>query len=370
MSGSGSGSGSGEFPTNYTKPCINPFDDSIYAIVAAVAAASGLISMLASCFIIFIIILFKKWKFFSQRLILYLAITAALLSLAMVLQRVDYNNQRSKNYENFCIFAGFLSQVTGWMVLDAVICIQIFLLLAVFTDKQPERFEAIFVLLIFVFPLTFNWIPLIHSTYGKAGAWCWIRSKNDKTCEAIRFGGVLQLVLWYIPLYVTMVVLVVLYVAVLVKLHSMKRKWTGDFNPHSVKKSKQMTREILPLIIYPLIFFVLNIPPFINRIHGVANPNDPEPALWFIAALLFPLQGGAIALCFSLDPETRKRLKVANFRAAFSEFCQSKKVKEYPISAEPEFESKDKFKSQNEYNVISEGNLESQDAAVMADDSP
>lgn len=331
-------------PSNASN-CSNPFDDSIYAWVAGVAAVSGLISLLACCFIIFIIVLFKKWKFFSQRLILYLAITAALLSLAMVLQRVDYANQDSAHYNNFCVFAGFLSQISGWMVLDAVICIQIFLLLTVFTEQQPEKYEQAFLVLIFLFPITFNWIPFIHLTYGRAGAWCWIRSKDDDTCELFRFGQVLQLVLWYIPLYILMFLLIILYAVVLIKLRSMKKKWTGDFDPRTMKKRKQMAREAIPLIIYPLIFFVLNIPPFINRIHGAANPNDPEPALWFISAIMFPLQGGAIALGFSLDPETRKRLNVNNFRAAFGEFCGSK-VKEYPVAAECEDENKEKLGSQ------------------------
>lgn len=339
MSGSGDIPGSEELGNSTEPPttCNNPFDDRIYAIVAAVAATSAFISFLASGFVILIIILFKKWRFYTQRLILYLAITAALLSLAYLLQRTDYENQ-SVHYSNFCIFAGFLSQVTSWMVLNAIVCIMTSLLLTAFFNKRAEKYEILFLFLIFVFPLTFNWIPFIKSTYGKAGAWCWIRSKDDTTCQKFEFGQVLQLVLWYIPLYVVMFVLIVLYVIVLVKLHRTKRMWTGNIDPYAKKIQEQISKEILPLLAYPLVFILLSIPPFINRIHSAADPQNPEPVLWVISAALFPLQGGVIAIAFSLDPETRKRLTLANFKAAFSNFRRTKAVQEYNIPGNEELE--------------------------------
>ncbi len=333
MSGSGeigSESNSTEQPTE----CSNIFDEKIFSTVAAVAASSASLSLLACLFIIFIIILFKKWKFFNQRLILYLGVSAAVASLALVLQRVDYQKETSSHYDNFCVFAGFLSQVSGWMLLNAIICIIVTLTVGTLTSRNPEKLELVFVLFIFLFPLTFNWIPFIELAYGKAGAWCWIRSAHEDTCKGFTFGQVLQQVLWYIPLYVTMVILIILYVVVLVKLYRMRRQWTGMYDPTAEKEKKlnqRMARQLLSLIAYPLIFFVLYIPPFISRIHGLFAPNNPEPVLWFISAIFFPLQGGAIAVAFSLDPETRKRLKPANFRAAFSELCSKRKVEEYPV---------------------------------------
>ena len=318
--------------------CSNPFNDPIYAKVAAVAAASGSISFLASCFVIFIIVLFKKWRFFTQRLILYLAISAALESLAFILQRTDYDNVETTHYNNFCIFAGFLSQVTAWMVLNSVISIMASLLLTAFTSKRAGRFEIVYTLLIFVFPLMINWIPFINTSYGRAGAWCWIRSKDDGTCQKLHFGQVLQLVLWYIPLYVIMFILIILYVIVLVKLHRTKRRWTGTFDQQGKKTQELMAQEMLSLIAYPLVFFLLNITPFINRIHNLADPQNPNIVLWFISAVLFPLQGGVIAIAFCLDPETRKRLNLPNFKAAFMTFGKNKVVKEYNFPGNEERE--------------------------------
>jgi hypothetical protein len=320
-----------ELPNN----CSSPFDDRIYAIVSAVGAVSGFISFLASCFVVFIIVLFKKWRFFTQRLIFYLAITSVLLSLAAILQTTDYNNA---NHKNFCIFAGFFSQVSGWMGLNAMTCIVISLLLTAFTKKRAEKLEILYVFLIFIFPLMFNWIPFIKSSYGRAGAWCWIRSTEETTCLEFKFGQLLQQLLWYIPLYVIMFALIILYVIVMVKLYHTKRKWTGTIDQHEKKTQEKWIKEMLSLVAYPLMFFLIVIPAFINRIHGAVHPGNPEPVLWFIAAVFFPLQGGAVALVFSLDPETRKRLTLANFKAAFRNFCNSTDVKEYKLSEGGELE--------------------------------
>ena len=330
---SGSGSGSGVFPTNSTN-CSSPYDDYIFTIVAAFGAAAGFLSFLASCFVVFLIIIFKKWRFPTQRLILYLVITAGLFSLTLVVQRVDYENQTGAAYSNFCVFAGFLSQVIGWMFLNSFICISTALTVKVFSKKRflAKRMEILYIFVIFVLPFLFNWIPFIQSAYGKAGPWCWIRSVDEDTCSVFTLGTAMQLALWYVPLYVIMIVLIMLYVIVLVKFKRMKRAWTGKFDPQEKEAHEQMTREVQPLIAYPLIFFLLNIPALINRIYGVINPDNPEPVLWFITVAFFPVQGGAIATVFSLDPETRKRLTMTNMRAAFSGFCKTEDVvQEYNI---------------------------------------
>ena len=140
----------------------------------------------------------------------------------------------------------------------------------------------------------------------------------------------MQLALWYVPLYVIIFVLIVLYVIILVKVHHTKKKWRGEFDFEAERIREQMRKEIYHLMGYPLIFFIFNIIPFISRIYGLFN-STPSPTLLFIIEIVYPLAGSAIAISFTLDPETRKRLTVANFRAAFREFCRSKEIAEYPV---------------------------------------
>ena len=309
----------------------SPFYRPIYSVVAALAAVSGFVSLLASCFVIFVIVLFKKWRFFTQRLILYLAIVAALKSSATILQRVDYRNESAQFYRGFCIFGGFYSQVTTWMILNVIVTITVSLLVTAFRNKPPEKYEPFFLVFIFLVPITFNWIPFIHLSYGRAGPWCWIRSEDPVSCEKFRFGQLLQFTLLYIPVYVILLILMVLYGIVLVRVHRNQKKWTGRFNPAAETLRKITARQILPLILFPFVFIVLYFPLLVNRIHGFIDPENPLPALWIVGAILFPLEGGGVAIIFALDPKTRRRLRVASIKAAFSDFMKNKVVKEYPV---------------------------------------
>ena len=177
--------------------CSSPYTGHEYVIVAALSAASAFISLLASYFIVSIIVLFKKWKFFAQRLFLYLAIAAILTSLSTIIHRVDYENQTTDFYVGFCRFAGFMEQITAWMQLMAVVSITVYVFAYAMFRKRTESlvYELVYVFFIFAFPLLFNWIPFTVNGYGRAGAWCWIPSEDIFTCKKLLSGRILQFVL-------------------------------------------------------------------------------------------------------------------------------------------------------------------------------
>ena len=320
--------------------CSLPYTQHEYAIVAALSAVSAFISLLASCFIVSLIVLFKKWRFFTQRLVLYLAVSVIFESVATIIHRVDYNNETTDFYVRFCQFSAFVEHNTSWIELMAVVSITLYIFVCAVFSKRTDRFELLYVFFIFIFPLLFNWIPFTVDAYGRAGAWCWIKSEDIYTCNSRNVPGqILQFVLWYAPLYVILIILIGLYVTILVKIH-----W---YDPRKYKVSKhkddaeqihqEMSKEIWSLIWYPFIYFMINLIPLINRIHGLAQHNNPNLVLWILTALLFPIQGGFIALAFTLDPDTRKRLTAVQIRAAAKELCQKsgKVVKEYPAEHMP-----------------------------------
>lgn len=323
------GSGLAENSTNSTVPC-PPYNRTEYAvIVPAISTASALVSALACAGVIALIFLFKKHQFFTQRLVLYLNIIALINAVSVTLHRVDYNGSNSAT-QGFCAFSGFLDQTTSWGLLIAVCCITVNLLLNVVFQRRTERLEKLYFVLIFVFPLTFNWIPFIKQAYGLAGAWCWIRSEEED-CRDFMFGTVLRFVLWYVPLYVILTILIVIYIIILYKIAKDRHKWEGKYDPNSQQRKEQMQKEVRPLIAYPLIYLLINVVPLINRIHNIALPRDPELTLWILTALLFPLTGGFMALAFTFDSQTLQRLKMDQIYAALRDCCNKRTVREYPM---------------------------------------
>ena len=326
--------------TNNSSSCFSTSEERGLVIAAGLNAASGFVSLLASCFVVALVVLFKKWKFFTQRLVLYLAISVALQSIAAIIVRVDYNNETSDFHRRFCQFSGFIYQNTGWMVLNAVTSITVYVFVGAVFGKRTDRFEVLYFFFTFIFPLLFNWILLIDGAYGRAGAWCWIRNKDypDSGCNTYKFGQVLQFVLWYVPLYLILIVLLVLYAIILIKIHCFDRRsqWTGNSYMHKDEQHQIeiMSREIRSLLRYPLIYFIINLFPLCLRIYGIAADDTMKVlSLWILTAIFFPLQGGFIALAFTLDPDTRKRLKWMQIKAAAKELCQrgdKDVVSEYP----------------------------------------
>ena len=316
--------------SSWSNGSCSPYDTAIYSIIVAVTVTSSILSLLANILVLFFIVLFKRWRYFNQRLVLYLSMATVCADVSSTLGLVQYDNQTGSTYNYFCMFSGFFFQITSWMVLNAYICITAALLLKLFFLVNLEKYDVAILLFVFASPITFNWIPFIKLAYGKAGAWCWIRSTEETNCDVFLFGQVLQLILWYVPLYAILGILIILYVVVVVKFFLHRRKRIKQ-DPLADNERRQALRYSISLLAYPVIYFAINIFPLINRAQELNNPTSPSPALWFLSGIFYPQQGMGIAVAFFLGSDVRKRMTVTNFRAAYAEWFRKPKIKEYPI---------------------------------------
>lgn len=314
--------------TNETTRC-SPYDSEEYVAVAILSASIGLFSFIACSIVIVIIILFKKYLFFNQRLVLYLSIAAMLNSLAIMfrIHRIDYDSETTL-INALCITNGCLDQITSWAQLLAVCGITFSVFVKVVFNRDTEKAEWVYFLMIFILPITFNWIPFLESTYGEAGAWCWIRNENPRDCSFFEFGNYLQFILWYIPLYILLFLLIVMYFVIICKIRSLNHQWQVRKNQNTKKEQQKMIMEICPLLWYPLFYIVLNIPALINRVYGASSTNPLLP-LWILHAIFSSMQGGFVSLAYALDSETVRR---CDCRCILGALGPSKDVNEYPAN--------------------------------------
>lgn len=296
--------------------CFEVYDTPGYQAVIGLRVISAIISIFCCSVMLFLMVLFKKYLFFTQRLIMYLAIAALAYSIVAALNVEGYVAYRSPSAQKYCVFAGLIEQVGSWWVVLATTCIMVDLFIKVIFQRRTERLEWVYVVVTFATPLVTAWIPFINNAYGASGAWCWIRSNDYDDCANFPFGTWLRYTLYYVPLYVLLIILIILLVIVLTVLKRRQKQWIGNYDPNAQRLQKRMQSEIRPLLAYPIIFIIVNIPPFANRITNTVRPEDPELVLWIISGIVFPLQGTLVMLAFALDPETRKLLTVAQFVAA------------------------------------------------------
>ena len=226
--------------------------------------------------------------------------------------------------------------MAGWAQVLAVTCITLELFLKVFFKWQINRLllEVIFIIVIFVIPLLFNWIPFINNTFGQSGPWCWIRSQNENCTDSDDMGVVLSLTLWYATVYPLLAILSFAYVIVLVSIWCQKYRYEGIYDPERLIRRNMMLSEVRPLMWYPLIFLVIELFPLVNRINELFSENQDLKVFWWLHAIVVPLEGGVIALVYALDPETRKRLRWSIIKMYLIEcFCHRGKIDDYDFES-------------------------------------
>ena len=321
---------------NRTNSTCEEYSQTEYLIVASLHTASASVSFFATLFVILLIFLFKKYRVFVQRLILYLSVAAMLISLTDALSKVDYvvKNQITETY---CVAIGFLSQYSQWTVLLAVCVLTLHIILKLrlnFMGRYETKrlLELLYVSVVFLIPLVPSGIPFIYEAYGSAGEWCWIKNTQGMSynCTAWKTGIILQFALWWAPLFLIVLGLVIVYIGFIIQLQCEKRQYRGQFDPDDQVIRKNIRKEIRSIFWFPIIFIIFNIFPLVNRIQNAIS-QTPILELWILHAVVSPLQGGFIALAYSLDPETRKRLNRADIAASLRNLLKQDqgRVKEY-----------------------------------------
>lgn len=140
-------------------------------------------------------------------------------------------------------------------------------------------------------------LPLIDNSYGEAGTWCWIKNTTA--------GKALRLVVFYIPLWLTVGFNCVMYYYVGRTLRRTKQllSMAGVKSDSSSVKAIQIVQR---LGYYPVILMGVWIVPTINRIQNWIAPNSPVAALYIIAAITSSSGGVANAVAYGANRTVRK----------------------------------------------------------------
>ena len=242
-------------------------NSTIYNAIFAVKVGSSSLSCLLNVIAIVVIFVGGNYKKLAVRLVLYFLIANFLLVVTKTLQivPVKYENETVRVREDCfwhgaCCTVAFLAQVTVWMrnFVFVFIMFHIFSMVrdpASFWQQQYRKIdsgEVLGVCICFFLPFTFNWIPFLDDYYGLSGHWCWIKSKGE-------FEGILFMsALYFGPLLVIVLVTSLFSIYVLCK-------WCLSADKH---------RDIVLVILYPILFNILYILITYNRLYSTIHHRD------------------------------------------------------------------------------------------------
>ena len=319
-----------EFENNTNQSdCLFPDDNSSSFIVAAsLRAFVGLLSSVCCVCLILIILVYKKYIFSTQRLILYLSAAVLLQSLSFMVARVNFYSPRTL-IDPYCNFAGLFWLYSGWTELLSVSCITFNLFTVMILQKYKPWFEYVYLVVIFLSPLAWCWIPFIHSSFGTTGPWCGIRYLSSD-CQVFQFGNIMRFFMRHIPASVLVFLFILPFnIGISIQARRQITRLQGTrsaLSPHANSNMdiKMLMGEVKPLVWYPVIYAILYIPFALCTVYTAIRPANPHLVVWLIMALTTPLAGTAVAVVYALDSETLSRLSWTHLLKRCCSICKKR----------------------------------------------
>ncbi|KAL5253524.1 hypothetical protein ACHWQZ_G013353 [Mnemiopsis leidyi] len=267
-------------------------NDSRCATLTIIRVLFGSFSFVLSLFMIFVIWLFKKYMFFSQRLILY-------LSIAALCDSVPYMMGSIENAAG-CKFQGFMMTYFDWTCVGWVSVISANMYRLVKEEMSYESSESLFHLACWFLPGIVAGVPFIWDAYGHSGPWCWIKGEN-------KLEQILRFLVWYGPVLVIVIFLTGLMIYLRVHTKRQNRSYAG-YNPEEESAKSRKWREVRILFMYPIVFIAISVFPLITRIQMALNEQSSFP-LVLMTSITAPLLGAVNTFLYSCSADMRQQMR-------------------------------------------------------------
>ena len=286
-------------------------------VLIATKRTACISSMAVALLTMLLIVLFKKYRDSFQRMILNLALAAVCYSFAMCI--ADIAHQPT----TICKVQGTLLTLFGWNCCLWIVAIMLNMYFMIVLSIYMKQYEKLLTVFSWGFPCLVAGIPLLRDMFVPAGAWCLVR--NDLTW---RFG------ILYFPRIVTFVVMVVATLRIIAIININKLQNNSVASAASLDNIKD---DIKMLRIYPLVCFGMNLPSIIDGLYNAIATTEEHSRYSFVLLLAHilcePLVAAVIAIIYTLDKKTRKRLNVADIREAIESWRRKRiEIKEYNLS--------------------------------------
>ena len=275
-----------------------------------VLGGSSVFATLICVIALFITCYHRLYKRFAHRLVTYQLLSAIIFSLVCSAQlsflNYDYDVS-SMMMKIVCGAVGFFVSVTIGIKFIITFWLTFYLFMFAVFSKDLYHLELLYVITSIGIPVICDWIPFVNGLYGVAGAWCWIKNwKGDCANDKMLLGTIEQYMFLYAPgmalLFIDLLMIIVTIGVLLYRSYCRPVKEAAEYDPlleRQAKRQKKAFQEILPLILYPIIFIILFLPSLIQRIYGAIVPETQRYFVFLLQAATIPGYGlfvGAVVI--------------------------------------------------------------------------
>ena len=238
------------------------------------------------------------------RLALYQVLSSLALSIVWLLNSV------APGYIYFCRAVGWFTLYCEWTKLLFTMWVTFHLFCFAVLHKNLQKLEVLYVVTSLVVPAVIACVPLITHTYASSVI-CYISGPaNDSHHVAL----IERVVLWDVPAMVlllatsiSMIIMVIKLLGNVSQLHAYEPITDGDQFTKALK-------QLLPLVVFPILFFIFIIPQLVYDIHvfwSSTQPADqfPPTLIYFVTVFdpMWTLSSGvallvhiSVAICLSM----------------------------------------------------------------------
>ncbi|KAL5517100.1 hypothetical protein EMCRGX_G002571 [Ephydatia muelleri] len=287
--------------------CNSSLDKSELERALVIMSSTGGASVLVCSVAVVLVVVFKLYKQFAYRLALYQVLAAMAFGVACAVEAIFVNyDSNPETYSRACQGIASVFFCLEWVKLMFTNCVTFHLFCFAVLHKNFKRLEPVYIISSLALPAAFASVPYMTSSYGRSGAWCWIQDwKNNCPSEILEAGNVETFALWYGPAFCLLLVDSIAMVAMGVVL-GCRARHRGDVSRDSLllsamstnKAHKSALNQLLPLLAYPVIFFVFILGMFSYRLYN-SQPRPPNYLLLKATAVLAPgvgLTAGVVLL--------------------------------------------------------------------------
>lgn len=272
---------------------------------------SAAMSFTATLLMLVMILYFRQFKDFTQRMVINLCVASLFLGASFLVTTFE------DSANPLCQFQGAGITFSVWACLLWTMGIVVALYLRVVYEYDLKQKEVLLTVVFWMIPVIIMAAPFLGSeVYAPTEVWCWI--KNNVWW---RFG------IWYTWHIVSIFVFMFAMFRIVWTLHKKKR----SHSTRDLSEQEQLSDDIKTLRRYPFAYTVVSIVAISSRTGNIFDYNSF--ALLIMFSILAPFLGSAVAFVFVIDKATIRLISRQEIRKAFEQWTSTKpEVKEYQIN--------------------------------------
>ena len=253
--------------------------------ILIVMASVGVVSLTVCLVSLFCVICTKLHKNFAYRMAMYQVLASMLVCFSATISAAQVEDaSQAIPYHVACLVGAFLLEYFMWVKLLFAVSLVFHLSCLAVRMKSYKRMELVYFVLSFITPLLFTWVPFFLGSYDvMTEPWCWIGDYevyDNCSSEHSTTGVVEQFSFWYGPLTVC---IVLSSIAIIISLVSFVKRYCKISCPENDPAMNRLLkkymlqvyfRKLLPLAIYPIIFFLFCLLPLASQTYYTVTSSS------------------------------------------------------------------------------------------------